>query len=66
MFIKLIIFGALAYVFYTESENLNVYEVRYDEKCASLRGTGTSCIVSFTPDVDLTNPAVFYRLDNFY
>ena len=68
MLINFIIFGALAYVFYTDADNLNVFEVRYDDKCsgAEYRGTGKDCLVSFTPDVDLINPKVYYRLNNFY
>ena len=31
MLINLIIFAALAYVFYTDADNLNVFEVRYDD-----------------------------------
>lgn len=31
MLINFIIFGSLAYVFYMDADNLNVYELRYDE-----------------------------------
>ena len=66
MFINLIIFGSLAYIFYTDADELNTYELRYDDKCESLRGTGNPCLLDFSPDVDLNNPKVYYRLNNFY
>jgi len=43
-----------------------VFELRYDDKCASVRNTGNPCLVDFTPDVNLDNPKVYYRLNNFY
>ena len=66
MSITFLLFGALAYVFYAEAEAINDFEVRYDDKCATLRGSNLPCLVTFTLDVDLENPKVYYRLDNFY
>lgn len=66
MFLTFVLFSSLAYLFYYEAEALNDFDFRYDDKCTILRGTNEPCEVSFTPDVDLENPKVFYRLDNFY
>ena len=66
MLISFVLFSSLAGVFYSEAESINEYSVRYDEKCAPLRGARTPCAVSFIPDVDLENPKVYYRLTNFY
>ena len=60
------LFSSLSYLFYSEADNLNEFDFRYDDKCLEKRGTNEPCEVSFTPDVDLENPKVYYRLDNFY
>ena len=45
---------------------INDMMIRYDDVCSAQRGTNKDCIVRFTPNVDLENPMVYYRLDKFY
>ena len=66
MLINMIIFSSLGYVFYMDAYDLSSFELRYDEKCAEARNNGDVCFLYFTADVDLVNPKVYYRLDNFY
>lgn len=51
---------------YSEADGLNEFVVRYDQVCAQKRGLDVPCEVTFTPDVDLEDPKIYYRLDNFY
>jgi hypothetical protein len=44
------------------SESLNDMTIRYDDQC----GLKPICNVTFTPSVDLVNPKIYYRLENFY
>lgn len=41
-------------------------DIRYDDICSHLRGTGKLCKVRFTPKTALVSPVVYYRLDKFY
>jgi hypothetical protein len=41
-------------------------DIRYDDVCTKFRGNGTACKVKFTPEHDLKDPVVYYRLDQFY
>lgn len=66
IFVYWMLFSGLAYWFYYEADELNDFEVRYDEVCKDVRGTGLPCELKFVPDVDLVNPKVYYRLDSFY
>ena len=66
MLLTFVLFGSLGYLFYNEADTLTEFEVRYDDYCKKTRGTGQACEIRFTPDVDLDNPKVYYRLDNFY
>lgn len=54
------------FVLYNEADTLNEFSIRYDEKCKATRAADTPCAIAFTPDVDLKNPKVYYRLNNFY
>ena len=66
MLLTFILFSSLGYLFFNEADSLNEYEVRYDDVCGKTRGSDLACEVKFTPDVDLDNPKVYYRLNNFY
>ena len=60
-----LLFAGLAYLFYSEANNLKDFMIRYDDKCPTPR-MGKDCEITFTLDVDMSNPKVYYRLDNFY
>lgn len=45
------------------ANNINTYEVRYDVTCTLGQA---DCNVTFTPDVTLKSPKIYYKLDNFY
>ena len=40
------------------------YLVRYDDKCKELHPN--ACIISITPTADLTQPKIYYKIENFY
>ena len=52
-------FGGLSL---SASERLNDIMIRYDDKCLNK----VTCNVELTPTVDLVNPKIYYRLENFY
>lgn len=52
-------FGGLSL---SASESLNDIIIRYDDKCLNK----VVCNVELTPTVDLVNPKIYYRLENFY
>ncbi len=66
MFFTCVLFVSLGYMLYSEADNINEFSIRYDDQCKEFRGTGRPCVVTFEPDVDMANPMVYYRLDNFY
>ena len=66
MFFTFIIFFSLGYMLYSEADKVREFEIRYDEQCKLSRGTGQPCYVTFEPDVDMDDPKVYYRLNNFY
>jgi hypothetical protein len=53
------IFGGLAM---KNSMELNDILIRYDDSCINT----TSCNVTFTPDNNLVNPKIYYRIENFF
>ena len=69
MFLTFVLFASLGYLFYYEADSLNEFDYRYDDKCLRIEARKPeepACEVKFTPDVDLENPKIYYRLDNFY
>ena len=61
-------FLGLGLMLFNEAVALNDFEIPYSdiEACVENRGTGEPCKVSFTLEKSLTNPMVYYRLDEFY
>ena len=60
----LAIFGAICY---TQATSLNDYEFRYDDICLDESGEMREfCFVNFTVPTTLTNPKIYYKLENFY
>lgn len=64
--ITLILMLAIGYLIFFEAMKVKQLDVRYDDICHSLRGTGKVCTVRFLVTEDMENPHVYYRLDNFY
>jgi hypothetical protein len=52
-------FGAICLSF---NHKLNQIIIQYDDICANK----LVCNVTFTPDFDMINPKIYYRLENFY
>jgi hypothetical protein len=52
-------FGALCLV---SAMGNNDMLIRYDDQCNGLK----NCRIEFTPTQDLTNPKIYYQLENFY
>lgn len=56
------IFGLFGGIALQNSENLHEALIRYDEECMNTM----TCNITFTPDEDLVNPMIYYRIENFF
>lgn len=66
MVVWFIIFVGCGYMFFNSAIQIREMDIRYDDVCEPKRNTGDLCKVRFTPNATITDPVVYYRLDNFY
>lgn len=62
----MVVIAGAGYLLFASAMKAADFDFRYDDQCAWQRGNGKDCVIQFTPDKTLVNPAIYYRLDRFY
>jgi len=57
-----LVLGLLGTLSYFKAMENQDFEIRYDDKCQGLY----SCTIEFEPTATLTQPKLYYKLENFY